>query len=854
MAELMDTSTSTDATSLAAPPPATPVESTSAEETTAVAPKVEDSVAVVETPEAQFWATVKENPSDFDTWVKLLQIVEQQDKTFAAREAFDTFLAKFPFCYGYWKKYADYEQRQSGNATAKEVYRRGLTAVPLSIDLWMQYATFTEQTSKASDLDKIKEVKAIYDAAIATAGLDFRSDRLWETYIDWLKNLSCLKDALDVFDQVLCVPTQQYSKHFDRFKELVTSQRPVDILSDEEYSQLYHEVNAAITAQEALSSISAVPTASNSPEAVTPPAAAAAVSTPSMTTASDETTAESSAVNGHAVAPADGDTSTPASPTCVSSEEPADMKATEEGGSIPATEEGTSVPATEDGTSVPATEDGTSVPATEDGTSVPVTEDGTSVPATEEGTSVSGSDEGSSGSAADTVPPVEADAEAAPAEAAPTELDDLAELKMLAEQEALAKRDVKMVAGIRERIISKRYAVHEATQNDVRKRWSFEEGIKRPYFHVKPLERSQLKNWRDYLEFETKEGNADRVELLYERCVISCALYEDFWMKYVKYIESTKPDNVHRIYERACHIHLPKKPNIHLAWAAYEEAQGEIETARQILQSLDAAVPHIVLVKLHRISLERRHEFKDNTSKIFEEALAQSVSSEAFNFYSWRFARFLSKTCHDLVRARTVMEAAIEKDSGNKRLFQQLLSLELAQGDNVDEARVEVVFTAAQNSTLLSQNAKQGFAQRRLQFLEEFGTSPTVLMDAYESYQKLYKKSGGGSRKRTHGQDGGPSSKMPRLDGSVEDSQQASAFAKANQALQAMHTQPAASAAAAVAPQAGYAYAPVAGAAAPTAQQPWMQMQYATAGQPAATGYAYPAVAGQTWQYPQYQQ
>ena len=32
-------------------------------------------------------------------------------------------------------------------------------------------------------------------------------------------------------------------------------------------------------------------------------------------------------------------------------------------------------------------------------------------------------------------------------------------------------------------------------------RWKYEEGIKRPYFHVKPLERGQLKNWQDYLDF-----------------------------------------------------------------------------------------------------------------------------------------------------------------------------------------------------------------------------------------------------------------------------------------------------------------------------------------------------------------
>ena len=58
--------------------------------------------------------------------------------------------------------------------------------------------------------------------------------------------------------------------------------------------------------------------------------------------------------------------------------------------------------------------------------------------------------------------------------------------------------------------------------------------IKRPYFHVKPLERSQLKNWRDYLDFEIQQGSHERVIVLFERCMIATALYEDFWLKVLK--------------------------------------------------------------------------------------------------------------------------------------------------------------------------------------------------------------------------------------------------------------------------------------------------------------------------------
>lgn len=107
--------------------------------------------------------------------------------------------------------------------------------------------------------------------------------------------------------------------------------------------------------------------------------------------------------------------------------------------------------------------------------------------------------------------------------------------------------------------------------------------IKRPYFHVKPLDKAQLKGWHAYLDWEmqeskgahdapppppppaapapeaaTEDGEAEskgeveenqqpeqdtpkaavekvsnhkRVLVLFERCLIACALYEEFWLK-----------------------------------------------------------------------------------------------------------------------------------------------------------------------------------------------------------------------------------------------------------------------------------------------------------------------------------
>ena len=55
--------------------------------------------------------------------------------------------------------------------------------------------------------------------------------------------------------------------------------------------------------------------------------------------------------------------------------------------------------------------------------------------------------------------------------------------------------------------------------------------IKRPYFHAKPLDKHQLQNWHDYLDFEVAQGDHRRTVFLFERCVIACAMYEEFWLK-----------------------------------------------------------------------------------------------------------------------------------------------------------------------------------------------------------------------------------------------------------------------------------------------------------------------------------
>lgn len=53
----------------------------------------------------------------------------------------------------------------------------------------------------------------------------------------------------------------------------------------------------------------------------------------------------------------------------------------------------------------------------------------------------------------------------------------------------------------------------------------FEDAIKRPYFHVKPLPSSQLQAWDSYIDYILKKDDAGAIVRLFERCLVACANY-----------------------------------------------------------------------------------------------------------------------------------------------------------------------------------------------------------------------------------------------------------------------------------------------------------------------------------------
>ena len=129
----------------------------------------------------------------------------------------------------------------------------------------------------------------------------------------------------------------------------------------------------------------------------------------------------------------------------------------------------------------------------------------------------------------------------------------------------------KLKAGMKERIVASAVCAHEKCEDAVDKRYRFEEKVKRSYFHVKPLDLKQLKNWDSYLDFEIAEGDHDRIVVLFERCLIPCAQYEQFWAKYARYLEqhvkTPNDSEIKRDEETSASHVLTKSPLKKARWA-----------------------------------------------------------------------------------------------------------------------------------------------------------------------------------------------------------------------------------------------------------------------------------------------
>ena len=198
---------------------------------------------------------------------------------------------------------------------------------------------------------------------------------------------------------------------------------------------------------------------------------------------------------------------------------------------------------------------------------------------------------------------------------------------------AKAKNDLETERELRTRIDNFHLEIFHRTQTETTKRWTYEQEIKRPYFHVTELDEAQLVNWRKYLDFEEVEGDYQRVTFLYERCLVAAAYYDEFWLRFARWMfaQEGKDQEVRNIYQRASCIYTPiSRPTVRLQYARFEEMIGRINIAQAIHEAILLTVPGHVETIISWAHLQRRQGGLDAAITILKE----HIDSPACDIYA----------------------------------------------------------------------------------------------------------------------------------------------------------------------------------------------------------------------------
>lgn len=179
---------------------------------------------------------------------------------------------------------------------------------------------------------------------------------------------------------------------------------------------------------------------------------------------------------------------------------------------------------------------------------------------------------------------------------------------------------------LRTRIDSFHVEIFKRTEAETMKRWTYEQEVKRPYYHVTDLDEAQMVNWRRYLDFEEAEGGYIRTKFLYERCLVTAANYDEFWFRYARWmLAQGKQDEVRNIYQRASCVFVPiSRPLIRLHYAQYEESLGYPVIAADIHEAILMILPNHLETIISLTNLYRRQYGVDAAINLLKKHLDSS--------------------------------------------------------------------------------------------------------------------------------------------------------------------------------------------------------------------------------------
>ena len=285
------------------------------------------------------------------------------------------------------------------------------------------------------------------------------------------------------------------------------------------------------------------------------------------------------------------------------------------------------------------------------------------------------------------------------------------------------------------------------TQTETTKRWTYESEIKRPYFHVTELDEAQLVNWRKYLDFEEVEGDPLRITFLYERCLVTCAHYDEFWLRYARYMlaQEGKEEEVRNIYQRASMLYAPiSRPAVRLQYAYFEEMSNRVELAKDIHYAILINLPGHIETIISLANLSRRHGGLEAAIDVYK----AQIDSQECDIYAKaalvaEWARLLWKVKGSPEEARQVYQKNQHWYLDSRPFWISYLSFELDQPTSMETEpaqyqRIKQVHDDIRKKSHLPPLTMKDLSHYYMIYLLERGTK-----DAAKEYMTLDREANG---------------------------------------------------------------------------------------------------------------
>ena len=304
-----------------------------------------------------------------------------------------------------------------------------------------------------------------------------------------------------------------------------------------------------------------------------------------------------------------------------------------------------------------------------------------------------------------------------------------------------AQSEEEIERDLRLRIDTYHLEIFSKTQTETTKRWTYESEIKRPYFHVTELDEGQLSNWKRYLDFEESEGSYSRTQFLYERCLVTCAHYDEFWQRYARWMSAQpgKEEEVRNIYQRASCLYVPIAcPAIRLQYAYFEEMTGRVDVAKDIHEAILMHLPNHVEAIVSLANTSRREGGLEAAIEVYKTELGSphcEMATKAALVAEW--ARLLWKTKGSPDEARQVFQGNQQYYLDSRAFWTSYLKFELEQPtsaatESVQYERIKRVIEDIRSKSALPTETVKELAQIYMAYLLERGTT-----DAAKEYMTL---------------------------------------------------------------------------------------------------------------------